>query len=115
MYKKISLHRLIFFAVFSSLRLLCIAKLFFIPRKSRGERSIPMARKKGYAAKKRTIDGIINEKISLLTDYAIVSKANRDKYTALFENELKGINDISVAQMKADRIALNYIEELFEL
>lgn len=79
----------------------------FIPSAREGERSSSMG-------KKRTIDGIIKEKISLLTDFAIVSKANKDKYTALFEYELEGMRDINMAQMKADRIALNFIEQLFE-
>lgn len=58
-----------------------------------------------------TIRRIIKKKISLLSDFRVVTRKNQKEYTSLFEKELEDISDPIIAQRKADCIAYQIIAE----
>ncbi len=59
-----------------------------------------------------TIRSIIKKKISLLSDFRVVTRKNQEEYTSLFEAELENISDPALAQRKADCIAYQIIDEI---
>lgn len=58
-----------------------------------------------------TVRRIIKRKISLLSDFGVVTRKNQKEYTSLFEKELEDISDPVLAQHKADRISYQIIAE----
>lgn len=58
-----------------------------------------------------TIRSIIKKKISLLSDFRVVTRKNQEEYTSLFEAELGNISDPALAQRKADCIVYRIIDE----